>query len=61
MLKKNYEFKNVLNRGKYFSGKYIAIFIRKNNKNMNFQNNIGMFFIIIFIGLAVSVAKELTN
>ena len=36
MLKKNYEFKNVLNRGKYFSGKYIAIFIRKNNKNMNF-------------------------
>ena len=36
MLKKNYEFKNVLNRGTYYSGKYIAMFIRKNNKNMNF-------------------------
>ena len=36
MLKKNYEFKNVLNRGKCFSGKYIAIFIKKNNKNSNF-------------------------
>ena len=36
MLKKNYEFKNVLNRGKYYSGRYIAIFIRKNNKNINF-------------------------
>ena len=36
MLKKNYEFKNVLNRGKCYYGKYIAIFIRKNNKNMNF-------------------------
>jgi len=36
MLKKNYEFKNVLNRGKYYSGKYIAIFIKKNNKNINF-------------------------
>lgn len=36
MLKKNYEFKNVLNRGKYYSGKYIAIFIRKNNKKINF-------------------------
>ena len=36
MLKKNYEFKNVFNRGKYYSGKYIAIFIRKNNKNINF-------------------------
>ena len=36
MLKKNYEFRNVLNRGKYYSGKYIAIFIRKNNKNINF-------------------------
>ena len=30
------EFKNVLNRGKYYSGKYIAIFIKKNNKNINF-------------------------
>lgn len=36
MLKKNYEFKNVFNRGKFYSGKYIAIFIRKNKKNINF-------------------------
>ena len=36
MLKKNYEFKSVLNRGKYYSGKYVAVFIRKNNKSINF-------------------------
>ena len=36
MLKKNYEFKNVLNRGKFYSGKYIVVFIKKNNKkNIN--------------------------
>lgn len=42
MLKKNYEFKNVLSKGKYFSGKNIVVFIKKNNKNCN------------FIGLAIS-------
>ena len=31
MLKKNYEFKNVLSKGKYYSGSYIEAFIRKNN------------------------------
>ena len=31
MLKKNYEFKNVLSKGKYYSGFYIEAFIRKNN------------------------------
>ena len=36
MLKKNYEFKNVLNRRNCYSGKYIAIFVKKNNKNINF-------------------------
>lgn len=36
MLKKNYEFKNVLKRGKFFSGKYIAIFLKKNNKKTNY-------------------------
>ena len=37
MLKKNYEFKNVLNRGKYYSGKYIAVFITRNsNQDINF-------------------------
>lgn len=35
-LKKNYEFKNVLTRGKYCSGKYVDIyFLKKNNKNFN--------------------------
>ena len=42
MLKKNYEFKQVLTRGKYYSGQYIKAFIINNNK----QNN--------FLGLAIS-------
>ncbi len=49
MLKKNYEFKQVLTRGKYYSGQYIKAFIINNNK----QNN--------FLGLAIStkVRKKL--
>lgn len=43
MLKKNYEFKNVLSKGKYYSGKNIEAFIINNNKNCN------------FLGLAISV------
>ena len=43
MLKKNYEFKNVLTKGKYYSGKNIEAFIKDNNKNCN------------FLGLAISV------
>ncbi len=36
MLKKNYEFKNVLSKGKYYSGYCIEAFVRKNNlKNEN--------------------------
>lgn len=35
MLKKNYEFKNVLKRGKCYRGKCINVFIQKNNKNIN--------------------------
>ncbi len=35
MLKKNYEFKNVLKRGNCYRGKYINIFIQKNYKNIN--------------------------
>lgn len=38
-LKKNYEFKNIFIKGKYFSGKYIEIFYIKNNKEIN---NIGI-------------------
>lgn len=36
MLKKNYEFKNIISKGNYYSGKYIEAFIKKNNKNSNF-------------------------
>lgn len=34
-LKKNYEFKNVLKKGKYFVKKQIIVYINKNNKNKN--------------------------
>ena len=43
MLKKNYEFKNVLTKGKYYSGKYIDAYIKKNKGNGN------------FLGIAISV------
>jgi len=36
MLKKNYEFRAVLTKGKIFKQKEIEIFIYKNNKNKNF-------------------------
>ena len=44
MLKKNYEFKNVLTKGKYYSGKRIEAFIKYNNLNIN----------INFLGIAIS-------
>ena len=34
-LKKNYEFKNVLNKGKFYCGKHITMYITKNNQNKN--------------------------
>ena len=37
-LKKNYEFKNVMDRGKLYLGKYICIYVLKNNQ----QNKIGI-------------------
>lgn len=43
MLKKNYEFRKVLTKGKYYSGKYIEAFIIKNNQEYN------------LLGLAISV------
>lgn len=43
MLKKNYEFKNVLSKGTYYSGKNIEAFIKKVNNEDN------------FLGIAVSV------
>ncbi len=36
MLKKNYEFKTVLTKGKCFKEKEIEVFILKNNKKRNF-------------------------
>lgn len=36
MLKKNYEFKYIISKGNYYSGKYIEAFIKKNNRNFNF-------------------------
>lgn len=36
MLKKNYEFRTVLTRGKCFKEKEIEIFVLKNNKKRNF-------------------------
>ncbi len=44
MMKKNYEFRNVLSKGKYYSGKYIESFIRKNKKEY-----------VNFLGIAVGV------
>lgn len=46
MLKKNYEFKKVLENGKFFSGKKIIVFIKKNNAKKEINYN--------FLGLAIS-------
>lgn len=43
MLKKNYEFKKVLTKGNYYSGKHLEAFIIKNNLEIN------------LLGLAISV------
>ena len=45
MLKKNYEFKRVFSKGKYYSGKYLEAFIKKNYSNFNYN----------YLGLAISV------
>lgn len=44
MMKKNYEFKNVLSKGNYYSGRYIEAFVKKNKTDY-----------VNFLGLAVSV------
>ena len=31
-LKKNYEFKNVINNGKFYRGKYVTIYVTNNNE-----------------------------
>lgn len=35
MLKKNYEFKILFSKGKFYYGDYIHMYIKKNNKNYN--------------------------
>ncbi len=44
MLKKNYEFRNVLSKGRYYSGKYIEAFIKKSNPQY-----------VNFLGIAIGV------
>ncbi len=44
-LKKNYEFKNVFLKGKFYKGKQISIYVLKNNKKIN------------VIGIAVSTKQ----
>ncbi len=34
-LKKNYEFKKILTKGKYYSGDYLDVFVRKSNFDIN--------------------------
>ena len=41
-LKKNYEFKNVLSKGRFYVGKYVTIYVKENKKDEN------------YIGIAVS-------
>jgi ribonuclease P protein component len=43
MLKKNYEFKNIFAKGKYYSGEYLEAFIKKNRGDNS-----------IFLGIAIS-------
>ena len=43
MIKKNYEFKNVLSKGKFYIGKQVSIYVLENHKNVN------------VIGIAVSI------
>jgi ribonuclease P protein component len=47
MLKKNYEFRNVLSKGTYYSGQQIEAFIKTNNRNQNFLG----------IAIGVKIAK----
>lgn len=44
MMKKNYEFRNVLSKGTYYSGKYMEAFIKKNEKEK-----------VNYLGIAISV------
>ena len=54
MMKKNYEFRNVLSKGKYYSGKYLEAFIKKDNRQ--YVNFLG-----IAIGVKVAKAVKRNN
>lgn len=47
MLKKNYEFKNVLEKRNHFGGRYLDVFLMKNNENINY--------------LGIAVSKKVAN
>ena len=51
MLIKNYQFKNLFLKGKYYSGKYIESFIKSNNLNYN----------LLGIAIGVKVGKPLNR
>ena len=47
MMKKNYEFKNVLSKGSYYSGKYLEAFVKSTNNEYN----------LLGIAISVKIAK----
>ena len=47
MLKKNYEFKRVFEKKKYYAGKYLEIFVLENKSNENF--------------LGIAISKKIAN
>ena len=51
MLKKNYEFKSVLSKGKYYSGEFIEAFLLKSNKKYN----------LLGIAISTKVGKAVTR
>ena len=53
MMKKNYEFRNVLSKGNYYSGKYIEAFIKKSK-----QDNLNCLGIAIGVKLAKAVKRN---
>ena len=53
MLKKNYEFKRILTRGEYYSGKYLDVFVKKNNFSINYLG------IAIGVKIAKAVKRKL--
>ncbi|MCI8470636.1 MAG: ribonuclease P protein component [Clostridia bacterium] len=53
MMKKNYEFRHVLSKGTYYSGKYLEAFIKKTK-----QDNVNFLGIAIGVKLAKAVRRN---